>query len=211
MKNLSSGFEKNKRRATTTTAKPPRNTILSPSGFLWCFCWVLSTLNLTDNHQQSPILCLSYMCSVWLAEKSFNLFFPFFFPPTKQHGKSTPESEVLGESCCGWRESRHCWWRASTESPVCMPPLRVILAKAMLSAEDSWIVVSLDMVVWTWNNCIDFNPILAMLLCRKRYKVQGETNCRRAVGCQQVCLSKVMAGVLDCSVHLVFPANACLN
>lgn len=115
-KKLSSGFEKNKPRATT--AEPPWNTILSPSRFL-CFCWVFSTLNLIDNHQQSHILSLSYKSSVWLADKSFNIyiyfFFPLFFPPTKQHWKSTPKSEVLHEHCCSWRVSRHCWWSPSTE------------------------------------------------------------------------------------------------
>lgn len=51
---------------------------------------------------------------------------------------------------------------------------------------------------------------LAMLLCRQRYHVEGETGCGRAAG-WQACLSKVMAAVLNCSVHLVFPVNPCLN
>jgi len=33
------------------------------------------------------------------------------------------------------------------ESPVCMPLIRVILARATVNAEDSWIIVSSDMVV----------------------------------------------------------------
>lgn len=51
-------------------------------------------------------------------------------------------------------------------------------------------------------------PFLAMLLCRKRYKVQVETDSKSVVGWQQAYLSRVMGGVLNYSVHLAFPANA---
>lgn len=51
-------------------------------------------------------------------------------------------------------------------------------------------------------------PFLAVLLCRKRYKVQADTDSESAVGWRQAYLSKAVAGVLNSSVPLVFPANA---
>lgn len=46
----------------------------------------MSSLNLIDNHQPSPILSLSYACGSLRKVLAFFVFFSFLFPCTKQNG-----------------------------------------------------------------------------------------------------------------------------